>query len=244
MEIKRIKVPRENQIKYIDKTPPDIPLKKFFCLSICGSSRSGKTTCMVNLIENLSNAYTSVIIFTPSIQDDKWASLKKKDNVFIGDLISNHVLHNLFERQKALYNKKKEENSMLIAIDDFGILARQSGEDISKPLKKEQVTSSGIKQMLDILYSCGRHFGVSLMASFHDVLQLTPLQRVNNTAVILYRLNRKQYEKIAPELRCHLSERDFIDLMDEHTIQPFSFVLVNLKAPRNEDVFVLGGPKA
>ncbi|KAJ3175208.1 hypothetical protein HDU85_001980, partial [Gaertneriomyces sp. JEL0708] len=168
MEISPVKVPKENRIRYVDRTPPDIPLKKFFCLSICGSSRSGKTTCMVNLIQQLSNAYTSVVIFTPSIQDDKWASLKKKDNVYIGDLISNHVLHNLFERQKAFYNKKKEENHMLICIDDFGILARQSGEDVSKPLKKEQATSSGIKQMLDMLYSRGRHFGCSIMTSFHD----------------------------------------------------------------------------
>lgn len=241
MEIHKVTIPKENAVHLIDKTPSGYP-KKFFVLSIVGSSRSGKTTCQVNLIEKLAPCYAAVIIFTPSIEDPIWTSLKKKENVYISQLVSNHTLNRIFEKQKTIYKRDKSRGHLLIVIDDYGILARQTGNDPKKDLKKQEDVSSGIKEMLDTLYSRARHFGVSIMCSFHDTLQMTPLQRVNNTHVILYRLNMKQYEKVAPELRCHLSEREFVDMADNSTKQPYSFLFIDLKAKDNNDVFRLGKP--
>ncbi|KAI8996038.1 hypothetical protein BC832DRAFT_595734 [Gaertneriomyces semiglobifer] len=241
MYIHKVKIPKENEVKLVDKTPNGFP-RKFFVLSIVGSSRSGKTTCQVNLIEKLAPAYSAVCIFTPSIEDPIWSSLKRKNNVYISHLVSNHVLNALFEKQRMLYRTDKTRQHILIVIDDYGILARQTGNDPKKELKKHEEISSGIKEMLDTLYSRARHSGISLMCSFHDTLQMTPLQRVNNTHVILYRLNMKQYEKIAPELRCHLTEREFIDVADRATKEPYSFLYIDLKTPKNEDVFTEGKP--
>ncbi|KAI9008011.1 hypothetical protein BC832DRAFT_591261 [Gaertneriomyces semiglobifer] len=234
MEIKKVKIPKEHDIKIKDTTPDGYP-KKFFVMSIIGSSRSGKTTCQVNLIEKLASSYSAVAIFTPSISDPIWTSLKRKDNIYISPTISNKVLYDLFERQKGLYIADKKTNHLLIVIDDYGLLAKQSGKDVKKSSIEE--ISSGIKEMLDLLYSRGRHFGISLMCSFHDTLQCTPLQRVNATHYILYRLNSKQYEKIAPELRCHLTEKEFVSMAEEATSQPYKFLYVDLRAHNNEDVF-------
>lgn len=242
MEVKKPFIPSKYKVTIKDSTPPTFP-RKFFVLTMVGSSRAGKTTCIVNMIEHLAPSYNHVVVFTPSIDDPVWMALRKFDNVLVSQLISNHVLYDLFERQKFIYRQDKNENHMLIVIDDYGILARQTGSDISKPLKEPEIVSSGIKQMLDLFYSRGRHNGISLLVSYHDTLQLTPLQRVNNTHVILYRLNDKQYEKIAPEYRCHFSEREFVDMADEYTKQPYHFLYIDLKASKNEDVFKQGKPK-
>lgn len=241
MEIHKVIVPKEHAIHVKDKTPSGYP-KKFFVLSMIGSSRSGKTTCQVNLIDKLASSYTAVLIFTPSVEDPIWTSLKRKQNVYISQTVSNQILHQLFEKQKSLYRQDKQSNHILIVIDDYGLLARQSGSMDPKVKPDAEQVSSGIKQMLDVLYSRGRHFGISLLCSYHEVFQLSPLQRVNNTHVILYRLNTRQLDKIAPELRCHLSERDFVDMAEKVTMEPFCFLYIDLKAPRNEDVFKVGRP--
>jgi hypothetical protein len=241
MNVHEVNIPKEHRIRLRDKTPAGYPTK-FFVLSIIGSSRSGKTTCQVNIIEKLAPCYSAVCIFTPSIEDPIWTALKKYQNVYISQLVSNHALYRLFEKQKKLYQTDKERNHILIVIDDYGILAKQSGNDYKKELKRVEEISSGMKEMLDTFYSRGRHFGCSIMCSFHEVFQQTPLQRCNQTHVILYRLNARQYEKISPELRTYLSEKEFCQKAEEATAQPYSFLYIDLKAKTNEDVYKFGKP--
>jgi hypothetical protein len=241
MEVKKPEIPKEFQVNIKDKTPDGYP-KKFFATTMCGSSRAGKTTCIINIIQNLAKCYKSVIIFSPSADDPSWTSLRKFDNVYMSNIVSNHILHKIFERQKVLYKQDKTTNHSLVILDDFGILSKENGVEIGKEPKNELV-SSGIRQMMDLLYSRARHNGISILASYHDSKQMSPLQRVNSTHWILYRLNDKQYEKIAPEIRCHLSEKEFCRIADEYTKQPYHFLYIDLKAPRNEDVFKHGKPE-
>ncbi|KAJ3131157.1 hypothetical protein HDU90_008687 [Geranomyces variabilis] len=179
----------------------------------------------------------------PSIEDPTWTALRKHENILYSSIVSNHILHEIFERQKKLHSADKE-NSLLIVIDDYGILAKQTGMDVTKPRPEEEILSTGIKQSLDILFSRGQHFSTSIMCSFHDALQPSPLQLVNATNYILYRLNDRQYERIAPEIKCHLSDKEFLQMAHDYTIQPFNFLYVDLKAHKNEDVFTHGKPAA
>jgi hypothetical protein len=240
MEIRKAKIPKEYQIKLKDATPNGYP-QKYFGLIIAGSSRSGKTTCICHLLDQIAPAYKTVLVFTPSVEDPIWTSLQKHENIFFADIVSNHILNTVFQRQKKLHSQNKE-NSLLIVIDDYGILARITGQDVTKAKPDHENFSSGIKQSLDILYSRARHFSTSIMTSFHDALQPSPLQRVNATHWIIYRLNERQYEKIAPELKCQLSDKEFLEKAHEFTKDPFNFLFVDLKALHKEDVFKHGKP--
>lgn len=236
MKIAQPKIPCQYQIKIQDKTPNGFP-KKFFALTLVGSSRAGKTTCILHLIQNCARTYENIVIFSPSADSPEWTSLKKLDNVYMSSIVSNNILNNLFEQQKILYRSDKTKNHMLLILDDFGILAKENGKAIGAELKEPELVSSGIRQMLDLLYSRARHNGISILCSLHDTKQLTPLQRVNTTHWILYRLNEKQYEKISGEIRCHLSEKEFVKLAENYTIQPYHALYVDLKSPTNEGVF-------
>ena len=240
MEIKRAKVPKEFQVKVKDKTPEGYP-SKYFSGIIAGSSRSGKTTCITHLLNQLAPAYEDVLVFTPSIEDEIWTSLRKQKNVYFTDIISNHILATIFERQKQAF-KKDKDNTLLIVVDDYGILARLTGQDVNKPRPESEVVSTGIKQSLDILYSRARHFGTSILVSFHDCLQPSPLQRVNATHWLIYRLNERQYEKVSPELKCHLTDKEFLAKADECTKEAYNFLYVDLKAKDKQDVFRHGRP--
>lgn len=237
MEVKAVKLSPKDQIHVDDKTPGGWP-SKFCSVAVCGSSRAGKTTWLCNFISNVVRTYSAIIVFSPSISDPIWTSLKRfDDKVFMSQTVSNHILAGVFDKQMRAYREDPGRNHILICIDDYGPLSRLSGNDMSKPLKAIETVSSGIRQMLDVLFSRGRHFGCSVACSFHDLLQPTPLQRVNASHWILYRLSEAQYSKIAQELRCHLSEKEFIQLADKATAKRFHFLYVDLRAPRNEDVF-------
>lgn len=242
MNIPKAKVPKEYQIKIKDKTPDGYP-KKHHSTLICGSSRSGKTTMIVHLIDVMAPAYKHVLVFSPSVLDPTWAALRKHDNVFFSDIVSNHILHTIFERQKKLHEQDKTgENSMLICIDDYGLLAKVTGADVLKPPPALETVSSGIKQMLDLMLSRGRHFSCSTIVSYHDVMSPSPLQRCNATHYILYKMNDKQLERISPELKCHLSDKEFVKMAHDYTQEPFNFIYCDLRAVKNEEVFHHGRP--
>ncbi|TPX53260.1 hypothetical protein PhCBS80983_g06329 [Powellomyces hirtus] len=240
MEIEKRKIPKEFDVKIKDKTP-DGYMKMYFAAIVAGASRSGKTTAICHIVDKVAKAYKTVVVFSPSISDPTWTSLRNHDNIYFSELVSNHVLINLFTKQKKLHDADKD-NSLLIVVDNYGLLARDRGNDIHK-LQKEELILSGIKQSLDLLFSRGRHFLTSILASFHDTLQASPIQRINATHWLLYRLNDKCYEKIAPELKCHLADKEFIKLAHDATAEPYSFLYIDLKAHKNEDVFKWGTPE-
>ncbi|KAJ3143991.1 hypothetical protein HDU89_000966 [Geranomyces variabilis] len=136
MEIEKAKVPKEYVVKIKDKTPLGYPRKYHSCL-IAGSSRSGKTTCMVHILDKIAKAYKTVIVFSPSIKDPTWTALKRHDNILFLSIVSNHILHEIFERQKKAHTADKE-NSLLIKLSD----SPQLVDEIKKALDEDAILKS------------------------------------------------------------------------------------------------------
>ena len=82
-----------------------------------------------------------------------------------------------------------------------------------------------------MLYVRGRHFGISSISSVQRYRVLSPIIRVNATALIVFRLrNTKELEAITEESSAVVSKDRFCELYDFATSEPYNFMFINTGA--------------
>ena len=116
----------------------------------------------------------------------------------------------------------KKLYQILIVIDDFA-----DSTEVSRQSK-----------LLHGLFTRGRHNSISTIVASQKWSALAPIIRVNATELFIYRLrNYKDIECYLDELSALYDKKTLLDVYNQATSQPYSFLYVKLTAPKKEDLF-------
>jgi hypothetical protein len=235
-DIKPIKI-KEYEVKQSDYDHVGkLPIRSL----LIGPSGSGKTVLLQNMILDIyKDCFSRIYIFSPSIDiDDSWSSVKKyiehdmkvkntKDEPIFFDHYDPAALQKIINTQHKIteYMKKqghKKIYQILIIVDDFA----------DEPLFTRQ------SKLLHALFTRGRHSSISSIVSTQKWSALAPIIRVNATELYIYRLrNYKDIECYLDELSALYDKKTLLDVYNQATSQPYSFLYVKLTAPKKEDLF-------
>ena len=227
---------------------PPLPL-----LGLCvGPSMSGKSNFLVKLVTEVyrhkdgKSCFDRIYVFSPSVHVDPiWKPVKDMIESEILDMMNpNHAkeqyffdepdfkaMEEIIDAQFAIIElsrqkKRKEENQILILIDDFS----------SEP----EMTRSN--RLVNKLYTRGRHARISTVCSVHRTKNvLNPIIRAQATALFIFR------QKAFLELQAFLEEnsatvgKDVLEKVYRLAVsQPFQFLYVNLKTLDINEMFYIG----
>jgi hypothetical protein len=210
---------------------PKLPMRAV----IVGPSGSGKSLMLTNLIMDIyKNCFSRIYIFSPSIHLDMgWLVVKKyieedlklketDDDKFYYDHYDPADLQRILDNQKevAEYMKKRPDKykkiyQIMIVIDDF-----------SDDLKFVHNSP-----LLFALYCRGRHSAISTIISSQSYVCQAPLIRKNMLSLFVFRLrNIRDYELIEQEIGALFSKKEFRQLYEYATNQPYGFLYLDLTA--------------
>lgn len=224
-ELKAIKFKPATKKKY-DMIAEGLPRPTSggFSLTYLAKRRSGKTNLFCNMLLNggFAKAFDLIIIMSPTVHLDRtFTSLEKLKNVMCTDDISNEMLAKILARQKATYLSDPDNSSLLLCLDDCGNF-----------LKAKEA-----RKMVDIFYSTARQYNCSICCSVQSVTMLTSCQLSNTQYWCIWDLDGRALKKIAQELCCHLTPKEFEIMLKKATHEKYSFLYINTEAENDSDVF-------
>jgi hypothetical protein len=112
--------------------------------------------------------------------------------------------------------------SILIIVDDFA----------------DSVAFSRNSKLLHELFTRGRHAAISSITSVQRYRVLSPIIRVNATALIIFRLrNVKELDALTEENSALIPQKRFREIYDEATGPPFGFLFINSVAKSVDEMF-------
>lgn len=226
-KVQPVKFKPKNKGKNFDKIPDGLPKPTSggsgMSCTLVAKRKSGKTSLICDLLLNASYAkcYSVVVLVSPTIfLDPQWQSLEKLKNVVCSDDISNEFLEGLLKRQKETYMADPEW-SMLLVLDDCGGFLK----------------SKTARRLVDSLYTTGRHYAVSCIVTCQSVTQLTSTQLSNTQFWLFWAVDGRALKKISQELSCHLSPKEFEEVLKKATRKKYDFLFINLEASSDDLIF-------
>jgi len=209
---------------------------------ICGPSGSGKTVLLQSMILDIyRGCFSRIYIFSPSINVDyTWIPVKEyiskemkveetDTDKFYYDHYDFEALNNIISTQHKIvdYMKKhgyKKLHQILIIVDDMADDPRFTRQS----------------KLLHQLYIRGRHNAISTITSVQKYFCLAPIIRINCTQLYVYKLrNYKDLESTLEELSAIYDKKTLLEIYNKATEAPYSFLYVNLVAPKKEDMFYI-----
>jgi ABC-type dipeptide/oligopeptide/nickel transport system ATPase component len=213
LKIIPFKDPTKKRFKY--PIPKELGLENTFSMVLVGSSGSGKSTVIRNLIRiiNLQNIKKpNRFIISSTFEDDTTLHSRfHKDNVFteyddttLLELIDMIMGENHERRRK----KKREEQYLLVADDMLGLIPRNAS--------------------LWSLFVKNRHKKLNVMLSVQQFKALPPVVRYNATTYIIFgTINMKELENIDVELNKKYPNKLFKEMFKEK-IHGHNFLYINV----------------
>jgi hypothetical protein len=218
---------------------PTVPLRAV----VCGPSGSGKTLLIISMLVDLytrpngDSVFSRIYVFSPSVHSDPaWTPVKdfiekkmKIDEQWAWDHYDPGAMLKVIEEQRAIIAAAKERGlkklfNILIVVDDFADDPRMSRQD----------------RLLHSLFTRGRHAFCSTIVASQKFRALSPIIRVNATALIVFRL-RSDAEKqaIVEEVSAAFGKDVVASILRHATEQPYSFLYIDLAAKRPDQMFWL-----
>lgn len=206
--------PTKKKFKY--PIPKELGLDNTFSMILVGSSGSGKTTVIRNLIRILNGKNIKKpnrFIIASTWEDDETLHSKfYKDNVFTeydDSMVLNLIEMIISENHKRRLKKKREEQYLLVADDMLGLIPRSA-----------VLWSQFVKN---------RHKKINVMLSVQQFKSLPPVARYNATTYIIFStINRKELENIDVELNKKFPNELFKEKFLEK-ITGYDFLYINVK---------------
>ena len=148
-----------------------------------------------------------------------------EDDPCLYDSWDQDVLTGIMDKQKSvtefLKHKKRTMMSIAIICDDFA--------DNPKVVRK------GI---LDTLFVRGRHFNITTIVASQKYRLLSPVIRVNATALFVFKLrNRSDLQAVIEENSALLDTKTLMRMYQAATTEPFSFLYIDLTAHEVDTMF-------
>lgn len=223
---------KKKDIKLYKSIPDPLP-KPPLSVVILASRRSGKSTTCVSLLMNggYIKAFSEVLLLSETIAHDKtYAPLSKFDNVSVHDIskhpINNELLAAIWHRQNERF-KEDKKNDLLVVFDDLG----------------DKMKSKDMRAWMNKYAQLGRHPGISFINIVQSPNNLTSEQWSNATTFIIFALDRKALIKTSEKLAtAEKDAREMEDYIRKNTRKKYSWVMVNMSAERDEDVFLAFDP--
>ncbi len=101
-------------------------------------------------------------------------------------------------------------------------------------------TFSRHSKLLHSLFTRGRHNSISTIVSSQKFNAVAPIIRVNATFLVVYKLrNTKDLETFLEEISGMIGRKELIELYQIATKDPYSFLYINLVAPKLNDTFFI-----
>ena len=220
---------------------PDLPTS----FILAAPTASGKTMIILNiLLRYYKDMFARIWFFSPSIKlDPQYAPLRKylekmsdqqKEPLMFEDLEQN-VLSKLLEEQRQICEecrkRKQKIPQVCVVLDDLA--------DRGDILQKRQGGTSGGSWLVS-LATRGRHFGVTWIVSSQVLNLVGTVIRKNCRCMCIWRLrNHKEVETLCEELSGVYSKNTLMELYNEATREPFSFMFVRLDAKTRDMMFYL-----
>ena len=201
-------------------------------------SFTGKTTWLSSwILDWYRGAYARVFIFSPNALTPEWEPVKDyvqgelgvdpDDEPFLFETLDEAKLTSIISTQKKVIAHQKKakhpSNSMhaiLIVLDD---------------LASEQKFHANYGPISE-LYTRGRHFFIQTICSSQKWKLLSPTARVNAHWIVVFKLrNRQDLDGLLQELTA-IYPYEVLQQMYEEAVndQPYSFLFINLKAPKEK----------
>jgi len=219
---------------------PRLPLRAV----IAGPSGSGKTLLLVSMITDLyrrpdgKSCFKRVYVFSPSIHSDPaWLPVKRfvqhdlkvdpEEGEWAFDRHDPEAMEAIITTQRQVIAKAKERKlkrlfSILIVCDDIA----------------DQPSFSRNDRLLHSLFTRGRHAFISTIVATQKYRALSPLIRVNATALVVFRLRSEQeLLAIVEEISAVYPKDVIIKMLRQATDEQYSFLFVDLSARRPDLMF-------
>ena len=217
---------------------PSLPTR----MILLAPSGSGKTILLQNLLLDVyRGAFQRIYLFSPSVHlDHAWDPVKKYVEKTLGvdperepyafDHYAAGALAAIVQRQRKVAElQKRQEGSkeiygVAIVVDDFADDARRMRQD----------------RVLDSLFTRGRHAMISTFVSVQKYTAVNPVQRVNASANVVFRLRNNQDLQTWLDENSAVYDKQTLQRIYEHaTRDPYSFLYVNMLARERRDLFFL-----
>jgi hypothetical protein len=221
------------KIKPIPTKKKDIPLRPLmekkiipkhpFRLILNGTSGSGKSTVLLNLMTKpqfYKDYFDDIYLIAPTAEiDDSFEMLKIKEDHMItnGDISKVEAI---LENQKENIKKKG------IAKAPKTLLIFEDSQSTPKLLRS--------KEFLRI-FIAGRHYGISTILTSQSFTKTPRGARLQATDVIYFPSSMSEnmimVEEFSPP---NFTKKDMLDLINFATVEPYSFLYINMTAPIKE----------
>ena len=202
----------ENKTKP-NKNWPNIPDHPYRILKI-GSSESGKTNVLLNLIENQPDI-DKIYLYTKDSYESKYQYLiNKREGVGINhfkDLKAfieySNDMHDVYKNIN-YYNPDKE-NKILIVFDD---------------MIADMIHNKKLNSIVTELFIRGRKLNISLVFITQSYFKVPKDVRLNTTHFFIAKIpNKRELQQIAINHSSDISTEDFVNIYRKCTAEPYSF---------------------
>jgi hypothetical protein len=199
-------------------------------------SFTGKTTWLSSwLLDWYRGAYARIYIFSPNAFTPEWTPVKDYIEQYLGvdldeeqclfETLDEEALSKIISTQKRViaHQKKQKHKTMhaiCIVIDDLA----------SEPKFHRNYGS------ISELFTRGRHFFIQTICSSQKWKLLSPTARVNAHWIVVFKLrNRMDLDGLLQELTAIYPYETLVQMYEEAVNdQPYSFLFINLKKPKEE----------
>ena len=200
-----------------------------------GPSATGKTTLIVSLILGpYKGVFDRISIWSPSVNiDSAWDPVKEYAKNLEGSSFhaewDEAALQGIIDEQKKRIEiekrarSRKPLSSLLILVDDHA-------DD-----PRVMHSSSNV---LAMLFTRGRHQGISAWCSTQKLRAMSTVLRVNWRWMIVFKLrSAKERESLLEELSAIYPPKILLEMYEEAVSEPYSFWYINLVAKTREAMF-------
>ena len=213
----------ENMIEHNPKWPyiPDHPYR----ILIIGSSGSGKTNALLNLINNQPDI-DKIYLYAKDPYEKKYQYLiNKREEVGLDHFNDSKTFIEYSNDMRDVYKNIEDynlgrEHKILIVFDD---------------MIADMINNKKLNPIITELFIRGRKLNISIVFIMQSYFKVPKDVRLNSTHFFTMKIpNKRELQQIALN---HSSDIDFKDFMNIHkkcTAEPYSFLINNITLPSDD----------
>ena len=194
-------------------------------ISVVAKRNSGKSVLIRYLVNQQKRFFSKIFVICPTESINPFYNKITKDDCIFDEW--NEVWANeLIERMTKINANKntRERKNVLIILDDC-----MSDIDFNQSMALKKI------------YTRGRHFNLSIIATCQYLNTLPKICRSNCDILISGQMNLCSIEMLANEYCCNLNKKEFIALFNRST-NDYGFLVVNNNSVKeNDDLNVIYG---
>ena len=204
----------ENIIEHNPKWPytPDHPYR----ILIIGSSGSGKTNALLNLINNQPDI-DKIYLYARDPYEKKYQYfIKKREEVGLDHFDDHKVFIEYSNDMQDVYKKIEDynpgkERKVLIVFDD---------------MIADMINNKKLNSIVTELFIRGRKLNISIVFITQSYFKVSKNVRLNSTHFFIMKiLNKREFQQIALNHSSDIDFKDFMKIYKECTKEPYPFLV-------------------